>query len=59
MFCKIINVNDQKMILGGIQLGIAMKLPNISRDVVEDLKMNRIYITKSMRSYKNNNKKEI
>ena len=33
MFCKIINVSDQKMILGGIQLGIAMQLTNISRDV--------------------------
>ena len=49
MFCKIINVKDQKMILGGIQLGIAMQLTNISRDVAEDLKMNRIYIPKSMR----------
>ena len=59
MFCKIINVSDQKMILGGIQLGIAMQLTNISRDVAEDLKMNRIYIPKSIRNYKNNDKEKI
>ena len=59
MFCKIIDVNDKKMILGGIQLGIAMQLTNISRDVVEDLRMDRIYIPKSMRSYKNNDKNKI
>ena len=59
MFCKIIKVKDKKLILGGIQLGIAMQLTNISRDVAEDLKMNRIYIPKSMRSYKNNDKEKI
>ena len=59
MFCKIIKVKDKKQILGGIQLGIAMQLTNISRDVLEDLKMDRIYIPKSMRSYKNNDKKRI
>ncbi len=59
MFCKIIKVKDKKQILGGIQLGIAMQLTNISRDVVEDLKMNRIYIPKSMRSYKNKDKQKI
>ena len=59
MFCKIIKVKDQKMNFGGIQLGIAMQLTNISRDVAEDLKMNRIYIPKSMRNYKNNDKEKI
>ena len=59
MFCKIIKVKDKKKILGGIQLGIAMQLTNISRDVLEDLKMDRIYIPQSMRSYKNNDKKKI
>ena len=59
MFCKIIKVKDKKQILGGIQLGIAMQLTNISRDVLEDLKMDRIYIPESMRSYKNNDTKII
>ena len=36
-----------------------MQLTNISRDVAEDLKMNRIYIPKSMRSYKNNDREKI
>ena len=59
MFCKIIKVKEKKLILGGIQLGIAMQLTNISRDVAEDLEMNRIYIPKSMRSYKNNDREAI
>ena len=59
MFCKIIKVKDKKQILGGIQLGIAMQLTNISRDVLEDLKMDRIYLPESMRSYKNNDTKII
>ena len=48
MFCKIIGVKEKKLILGGIQLGIAMQLTNISRDVAEDLKMNRVYLPKSI-----------
>ena len=59
MFCKIIKVKEKKLILGGIQLWIAMQLTNISRDVAEDLKMNRIYIPRSIRSYKNNDKEII
>ena len=59
MFCKIIGVKEKKLILGGIQLGIAMQLTNISRDVAEDLKMNRVYLPKSMRSYKSNDKERI
>ena len=59
MFCKIIKVKNKKQILGGIQLGIAMQLTNISRDVLEDLKMDRIYLPESMRSYKNNDAKII
>ena len=59
MFCKIIKVKEKKLILGGIQLGIAMQLTNISRDVAEDLEMNRIYIPRSIRSYKNNDKEII
>ena len=52
-------VKEKKLILGGIQLGIAMQLTNISRDVAEDLKMNRVYLPKSMRSYKSNEKERI
>ena len=41
---KILNVNDRRALKGAIDLGIAMQLTNISRDVVEDKKMNREYI---------------
>ncbi len=44
MMSKILNVNDRRAFKGAIDLGIAMQLTNISRDVIEDKKMNREYI---------------
>ena len=44
MMAKILNVRDKRALKGAIDLGIAMQLTNISRDVVEDYKMNREYI---------------
>ena len=44
MMAKILNVNDTKSLRGAIDLGIAMQLTNIARDVIEDQKMNRQYI---------------
>ncbi len=44
MMAKILNVNDTRCLKGAIDLGIAMQLTNIARDVVEDNKMNRQYI---------------
>ena len=41
---KILNVNDTRSLKGAIDLGIAMQLTNIARDVIEDKKMNRQYI---------------
>ena len=41
---RILNVNDRRALKGAIDLGIAMQLTNIARDVVEDKKMNREYI---------------
>ena len=41
---KILNVNDRRALKGAIDLGIAMQLTNIARDVIEDKKMNREYI---------------
>ena len=41
---KILNVSDKRALKGAIDLGIAMQLTNISRDVVEDYTMNREYI---------------
>ena len=44
MMAKILNVNDTRSLKGAIDLGIAMQLTNIARDVFEDQKMNRQYI---------------
>ena len=44
MMSKILNVNDKRALKGAIDLGIAMQLTNIARDVIEDKKMNREYI---------------
>ena len=44
MMAKILNVNDTRSLKGAMDLGIAMQLTNIARDVIEDKKMNRQYI---------------
>ena len=44
MMAKILNVNDTRSLKGAIDLGIAMQLTNIARDVCEDKKRNREYI---------------
>lgn len=44
MMARILNVNDSRSLKGAIDLGIAMQLTNIARDVVEDQQMNRQYI---------------
>ena len=44
MMSKILKVDDKEALKGAIDLGIAMQLTNIARDVVEDKKRNRKYI---------------
>jgi len=44
MMSKILKVSDRRALKGAIDLGIAMQLTNIARDVVEDKKMDREYI---------------
>ncbi len=44
MMSKILMVKDRRALKGAIDLGIAMQLTNIARDVIEDGKMNREYI---------------
>jgi 15-cis-phytoene synthase len=51
MMAKILKVNKKSSLKSAIDLGIAMQLTNISRDVIEDSKNNRFYI--------NNNFEEI
>ena len=43
----------------GIQLGIAMQITNILRDIDEDLNRNRIYFPNEYLTYKNSKPKEI
>jgi phytoene synthase len=44
MMAKILRVNKKHALKSAIDLGIAMQLTNISRDVVEDLNIGRSYI---------------
>ncbi len=44
MMSKILHVKDREALKGAIDLGIAMQLTNIARDVIEDKKSNREYI---------------
>ena len=44
MMAKILNVKSHNAFKSAIDLGIAMQLTNISRDIVEDAKNNRSYI---------------
>ena len=47
MMAKILRVSKKSSLKSAIDLGIAMQLTNISRDVVEDLQNNRSYIDKN------------
>ena len=47
MMAKILKVNKKSSLRSAIDLGIAMQLTNISRDVIEDSKNNRFYINKN------------
>tara|TARA_B100001121_G_scaffold297285_1_gene303544 strand:- start:287 stop:1138 length:852 start_codon:yes stop_codon:yes gene_type:complete len=47
MMAKILKVNKKDSLKSAIDLGIAMQLTNISRDVIEDSKNNRFYIDKN------------
>ena len=47
MMAKILKVNKKSSLKSAIELGIAMQLTNISRDVIEDSKNNRFYINEN------------
>ena len=50
MMAKILNVNSKNSLKSAIDLGIAMQLTNIARDVIEDNKRNRSYISSNFES---------
>ena len=52
MMAKILNVHKEQSLKSAIDLGIAMQLTNISRDVMEDKKNNRFYIDESFENIK-------
>jgi len=52
MMAKILNVKNKNALKSAIDLGIAMQLTNISRDVVEDEKNNRSYISANFETIK-------
>ena len=52
MMAKILNVKDKNSLKSAIDLGIAMQLTNISRDIIEDSKRNRFYISNNFDSIK-------
>ncbi len=52
MMAKILNVQKEHTLKSAIDLGIAMQLTNISRDVIEDKKNNRFYINESFEEIK-------
>jgi len=53
MMAKILNVKTYNSLKGAIDLGIAMQLTNIARDVVEDSKKNRQYIGSDFNTIQN------
>jgi len=52
MMAKIFSVKDSRALKGAIDLGIAMQLTNIARDVIEDQKIGRKYIEKDFKNIK-------
>ena len=49
---KILKVNKKNSLKSAIDLGIAMQLTNISRDVIEDFNNNRVYIDQNFENIK-------
>ena len=52
MMAKILNIKDKNSLKSAIDLGIAMQLTNISRDILGDSKNNRFYISHNFESIK-------
>ena len=48
MMCKVLDINDEKAYPFAIDLGIAMQLTNICRDIADDAKLGRRYLPASM-----------
>lgn len=44
MMCSVLGVRDPRALAHAVDLGIAMQLTNISRDVLEDAQVSRVYL---------------
>lgn len=55
MMSAIMNVKQKKQFIHAIELGVAMQITNISRDVKEDLDRNRLYVPKNILNFNLNN----
>ena len=44
MFCEILGIDDNNALIKANDLGIAMQLTNIMRDIFEDANMGRVYL---------------
>lgn len=51
MMCKVLNVSNHNALFHAIDLGIAMQITNICRDVYEDALMDRIYLPESITGF--------
>ena len=52
MMAKILDVNSKNALKSAVDLGIAMQLTNISRDIIEDERRNRKYINNNFQTIK-------
>ena len=59
MMCSIMKVTNLKLLKNAIELGVAMQITNILRDIKEDLMRNRMYIPENYRSFIFLNSKEL
>ena len=48
MMCKVLNVSNPTALFHAIDLGVAMQITNICRDVQEDAMMDRVYLPESV-----------
>lgn len=51
MMCSIMGVSNRNLFNHAIELGIAMQITNICRDIKEDLMINRIYFPERIRGF--------
>ncbi|MAI85409.1 MAG: hypothetical protein CMM91_10855 [Rickettsiales bacterium] len=59
MMCSIMKVKKKSLYKHAIELGIAMQITNIARDLREDLDRARIYLPETFRSFKFKNVEEL